>query len=113
MTMRPGFRDFLWMATGAVLLLGVVVVVLYLQKDPAQQLALQARAPVIPVAMIGTFNIMSRHDKFPNFHAKCRVRIGKPIDLSFFYGHERNRETLRYLTDAVIMRRIGELMKRP
>lgn len=41
--MKPGVRDFLWMATGAVLLLGVVLMVLRFQRDPAVQLELKAR----------------------------------------------------------------------
>jgi hypothetical protein len=41
MTLKPWMRDFLWMATGAALLLGVVLVVFLLHKDenPSRQLA--------------------------------------------------------------------------
>lgn len=44
MTMKPVFRDFLWMATGAVILLGVVLVVFHFHngQSPAQQLARKA-----------------------------------------------------------------------
>jgi hypothetical protein len=45
MAIKPGLRDFFWMTAGAVILLGVVLVVLLFQKSqsPAEQLALQAR----------------------------------------------------------------------
>lgn len=44
MTMKPGMKDFLRMATGAVVLLGVMLVVLhfYNGQNPAQQLARKA-----------------------------------------------------------------------
>lgn len=44
MTTKPGMRDFLWMATGAVLLLGVMLVMLRLHngRSPAEQLARKA-----------------------------------------------------------------------
>jgi hypothetical protein len=45
MTVKPGFRDVLWMATGAVLLLVLMLVVVHLRTEPnpAGQRALQAR----------------------------------------------------------------------
>ena len=44
MTTKPGMRDFLWMATGAVMVLGVMLVMLRLHngRSPAEQLARKA-----------------------------------------------------------------------
>ena len=75
------------------------------------RLALESRSPVVPVGMMDTYKIMSRHDKFPHLE-KCRIRIGKPIDLSRFYGRENDKETLRYITDKIIMARIARLTGR-
>jgi hypothetical protein len=45
MTIKPGMRDFLWMTVGAVILLGIVLIVLHFQKDqtPSEQFELKAR----------------------------------------------------------------------
>ena len=45
MTIKPGIKEFLWMATGAVILLVVMLVVLHFQtkQSPAEQLAFKAK----------------------------------------------------------------------
>ena len=45
MTIKPGIKDLLWMAAGAVMLLVVILVIFHFQKDenPAQQFVLKAR----------------------------------------------------------------------
>jgi hypothetical protein len=44
-TIKPGIKEFLWMATGAVILLLVMLVVLHFhtEQNPAEQLALKAK----------------------------------------------------------------------
>ncbi|MGA2775121.1 MAG: hypothetical protein ABSE81_03550 [Candidatus Omnitrophota bacterium] len=45
MTIKPGIKEFLWMATGAVILLVVMLVVLHFktEQSPAEQLAFKAK----------------------------------------------------------------------
>jgi len=72
------------------------------------KIALSSQAPIIPVGMVGTYEIMSRHDKFPKLR-KCQIKIGKPIDLSDYYGREQDRQTLEYITHKIVMPAIAEL----
>ncbi len=72
------------------------------------KVALGGRASVIPVGMIGTFEIMSRYDKRPKFK-KCRIKIGKPIDLSKYYSQGEDKELLHRITDEIIMPEIAKL----
>ncbi|MFB0563433.1 MAG: lysophospholipid acyltransferase family protein [Candidatus Lokiarchaeia archaeon] len=73
------------------------------------KIALLAKAPVIPVGMMGTFKILSKFQYLPRFR-KCQIRIGKPISLEKYYGQEITDSLLRELTDN-IMKTIGELTK--
>ena len=73
------------------------------------KIALLAKAPVIPVGMMGTFEILSKFQYLPRFR-KCQIRIGKPISLDKYYGQEITDELLQEITDN-IMRTIGELTK--
>jgi 1-acyl-sn-glycerol-3-phosphate acyltransferase len=66
-------------------------------RPGAAMIALKARVPVIPCYIRG-----SPYDGTPLgcllMPAKVEVRIGQPIDLSDFYGHEDDREALEQLT---------------
>lgn len=76
-------------------------------KHGVAMLALRTRTPVVPVHVSGVryddnvpITFLRRH------HA--RVRFGKPIDLSDYYDHARDRETQRQVSE-LIMQRIEEL----
>lgn len=73
------------------------------------RLALIARTPIIPVGMIGTFEIMSRHDRYPHFK-KCKIRISSPIYLDQYYDRQKDKKILKYITDKIIMRKIAGLV---
>ena len=64
--------------------------------------------PVIPCAMVGTFEFMPSGQIRPNFRIRPGVRFGEPLDFSRFYGQASDRRVLRAVTDEV-MRAIGEL----
>lgn len=76
-------------------------------KSGAVRLALSSRAPIIPIGMIGTFEILSKHDKFPKF-SKCSIKIGKPIYLDTYYGNE-DSGLARRITDEILMPEIAKL----
>jgi len=45
----------------------------------AAKLALQFNAPIIPVGIIGAYETLSPHDKFPKMEKIIEVNIGAPI----------------------------------
>lgn len=71
------------------------------------RIAIMKRVPIVPAAMIGTFEAMPKGRSMPRLK-KCGVRIGPPIDTSPWYGRENDRDALRELTDLV-MQRIAEV----
>jgi len=80
---------------------------LFRGKTGVARLALEARAPVIPCAMIGGFEFQPPGKITPQFKVRPGVRFGKPLDFSRYYGMETDRIVLRAITDEVIY----EIMK--
>ena len=81
---------------------------LYRGKTGVARLALEARVPVIPCAMINTFEFMPPGRTRPNFRIRPGVRYGEPLDFSRYYGMASDRRALREVTDE-IMRVIEKL----
>ena len=74
---------------------------LYRGKTGVARMALEARVPVIPVAMINTFEIQPPGQVIPRI-LKVGVKIGKPLDFSRYYGMEDDRFVLRSMTDEIM-----------
>ncbi len=81
-------------------------------KPGVAMLALHSRAPVVPVYIRGTryhpgiaWSFFRRH--------RARVRYGKPIDLSPYYGHERDDAVVRHVAGLIMerIRAMGEQKK--
>jgi 1-acyl-sn-glycerol-3-phosphate acyltransferase len=85
---------------------------LYRGKTGVARLALEARVPVIPCAMINTFEFMPPGQTWPSFGIRPGVRYGEPLDFSRYYGMESDRRVLREVTDE-IMRVIEKLSGQP
>jgi 1-acyl-sn-glycerol-3-phosphate acyltransferase len=66
------------------------------------RLALEARAPVVPCAMIGTFEFQPPGKIRPRLSVRPGVRFGKPLDFSRYYGLETDRIVLRAVTDEIM-----------
>jgi 1-acyl-sn-glycerol-3-phosphate acyltransferase len=81
---------------------------LYRGKTGVARLALKSRAPVVPMAMINTFELMPAGRPVFRLGVRPGVRFGAPMDFSRYYGQEDDREVLRKITDE-IMQRIREL----
>ena len=64
--------------------------------------ALEVKVPVVPVGIIGAFEVMSRHDKRPKFKKNIEIKIGKPIYLDEYYGKSNNDLILREITDKIM-----------
>ena len=75
---------------------------LYRGKTGVARLALEAQVPVIPCAMLGTFEFMPSGQTRPNFRVRPGVRFGEPLDFSRYYGMASDRRVLRAVTDEVM-----------
>ena len=81
---------------------------LYKGKTGVARLALDAQVPVIPCAMINTFEFMPSGQIRPNIRVRPGVRYGEPLEFSRYYGMGSDARTLREVTDE-IMRVIEKL----
>ncbi len=64
-------------------------------------MALESKVPVIPVAMINTYEIQPPGTIWPRL-SRVGVRIGKPMDFSQYDGQEEDRFILRSVTDEIM-----------
>ncbi len=71
-------------------------------------IALMAKVPVIPAALINTAKLLPPHSMFLRF-ARIKVVYGKPVDLSDLYG-AHGKEAAQEVGNRV-MAAIGELLK--
>jgi 1-acyl-sn-glycerol-3-phosphate acyltransferase len=74
---------------------------LFRGRTGAARMALQAEVPVIPVAMVGTFEAQPTGQIRPDLR-RIGVRFGKPLDFSRFYGMSEDRFVLRSVTDEMM-----------
>jgi 1-acyl-sn-glycerol-3-phosphate acyltransferase len=73
---------------------------LYKGKTGVARLALESRAPVVPCAMIGTFEFLPPSTLRPQLKVRPGVIFGPPMEFSRFYG--KDRAALRAVTDEII-----------
>ena len=76
-------------------------------KTGVARLALEARVPVLPIGLKGTFHILPKGKFIPRL-ARATVSIGKPIFLDRYYGSRYSKKVLRQATNK-IMREIAKL----
>jgi 1-acyl-sn-glycerol-3-phosphate acyltransferase len=75
---------------------------LYRGKTGPARLALRTGAPIIPIGLIGTDDVLPVGVKVPRL-AKVGIRIGRPIDFSSRYGGmSDDRFALRSATDELM-----------
>jgi 1-acyl-sn-glycerol-3-phosphate acyltransferase len=74
---------------------------LYRGKTGIARMALEAGVPVIPVAMINTFDIQPPGQVIPRI-MRVGIKIGKPLDFSRYQGMEDDRFVLRSITDEIM-----------
>jgi 1-acyl-sn-glycerol-3-phosphate acyltransferase len=74
---------------------------LYRGKTGVARMALEAGVPVVPVAMIGTFEVQPPGKLIPRI-APVGVVIGKPLDFSRYEGMATDRFVLRSITDEIM-----------
>ncbi|MER7716033.1 lysophospholipid acyltransferase family protein [Streptomyces flaveolus] len=74
---------------------------LYKGKVGVAVMALRAGVPVVPCAMIGTFEAQPPGRKIPKVHPVV-IRFGEPLDFSRYAGMEREKTVLRAVTDEIM-----------
>jgi 1-acyl-sn-glycerol-3-phosphate acyltransferase len=74
---------------------------LYRGRTGVARMALEAKVPVIPVAVVGT-NIVAPPGKVFGRYARPHVKFGAPLDFSRYEGLEEDRFVLRSITDEIM-----------
>ncbi|MEV5343427.1 lysophospholipid acyltransferase family protein [Streptomyces sp. NPDC052676] len=74
---------------------------LYKGKVGVAVMALKAGVPVVPCAMIGTFEAQPPGRKLPRIHPVV-IRFGEPLDFSRYAGMENEKAILRAVTDEIM-----------
>ncbi len=81
---------------------------LYRGKTGVARLAIESGAPVVPCAMIDTFQFQPPGTLWPNPRFRPGVRFGEPLDFSRHHGRDADGQLLRTITDE-IMQAIAKL----
>jgi 1-acyl-sn-glycerol-3-phosphate acyltransferase len=74
---------------------------LYRGRTGMARIAIEAGVPVIPVAMIGTYDIQPIGQVFPRIK-RVGIAFGEPIDMSQYAGRQRDPAVLREATNLVM-----------
>jgi 1-acyl-sn-glycerol-3-phosphate acyltransferase len=75
--------------------------ILYRGKTGLARMALEANVPIIPVAMINTYEIQPPGKLRPSLK-RVGIRVGKPLNFERYEGLEDDRFVLRSVTDEVM-----------
>jgi len=75
---------------------------LYKGRTGVARIALESRAPVVPCAMINTFEFLPSGSFRPKLRIRPGVIFGEPLEFSRYYGQESDRAVLRAVTDEII-----------
>lgn len=79
---------------------------LYKGRVGVAAMALRAGVPVIPCAMVGTFELQPPGRRLPRI-GRVTIRFGEPLDFSRFAGMENERAVLRAVTDEIMYAILG------
>ncbi|MFE7776890.1 lysophospholipid acyltransferase family protein [Streptomyces sp. NPDC057445] len=74
---------------------------LYKGKVGVAVMALKAQVPVVPCAMVGTFEIQPPGQTLPKIR-RVTIRFGEPLDFSRYAGMENEKAVLRAVTDEIM-----------
>ncbi len=64
--------------------------------------ALGAKVPVVPVGIIGAYDVMSRHEKRPKFKRFIQIQVGKPLFFEEYYGEVDDEGVVRMVTNKIM-----------
>jgi 1-acyl-sn-glycerol-3-phosphate acyltransferase len=75
---------------------------LYRGRTGVARLAVRSKAPVVPVGVIGTRQVMPKDASFPRPWGKVRIRFGQPLTFERYYEQGEDRFVLRTITDEIM-----------
>ncbi|MCH8329185.1 MAG: 1-acyl-sn-glycerol-3-phosphate acyltransferase, partial [Nanoarchaeota archaeon] len=78
-------------------------------KTGVARLALAAKVPVVPIGLIGTFDILPKGKYIPKLK-RATMNIGKPMYFNKYYNKKITKTLLRKVTND-IMKEIAKLCK--
>ncbi|MFI1093464.1 lysophospholipid acyltransferase family protein [Streptomyces sp. NPDC020917] len=79
---------------------------LYRGRTGVAVMALRAGVPVIPCAMVGTFELQPPGRVVPRL-GRVTIRFGRPLEFDRFTGMEDRREVVRAVTDEIMYEILG------
>lgn len=79
---------------------------LYKGKVGVAVMAIRAQVPVVPCAMVGTFEIQPPGQKIPNIR-RVSIRFGEPLDFTRYAGLENEKAAVRAVTDEIMYAILG------
>ncbi|MFB8086665.1 lysophospholipid acyltransferase family protein [Streptomyces sp. NPDC055992] len=74
---------------------------LYKGKVGVAVMAIRAQVPVVPCAMVGTFEIQPPGRRLPRIKP-VTIRFGEPLDFSRYEGLENEKAAIRAVTDEIM-----------
>lgn len=75
----------------------------YRGKTGAVRLAVRTSAPIVPIGIVGSREVMPPHARLPR-RAAVTVRFGPPMDVAHLRGQDDDRRALRTTTDELMSR---------
>ncbi|MGW9136087.1 lysophospholipid acyltransferase family protein [Streptomyces sp. NPDC055681] len=79
---------------------------LYKGKVGVAVMAIKAQVPVVPCAMVGTFEIQPPGKVVPRIK-QVTIRFGEPMDFSRYAGMENQKAAVRAVTDEIMYAILG------
>ncbi|MCX5345101.1 lysophospholipid acyltransferase family protein [Streptomyces atratus] len=79
---------------------------LYKGKVGVAVMAITAQVPVVPCAMVGTFEIQPPGQVVPRVK-RVTIRFGEPLDFSRYAGLENQKAAIRAVTDEIMYAILG------
>jgi 1-acyl-sn-glycerol-3-phosphate acyltransferase len=79
---------------------------LYKGKVGVAVMAIKAQVPVVPCAMVGTFEIQPPGQVLPRIK-RVTIRFGEPLDFSRYAGLENQKAAVRAVTDEIMYAILG------
>jgi 1-acyl-sn-glycerol-3-phosphate acyltransferase len=79
---------------------------LYKGKVGVAVMAITAGVPVVPCAMVGTFEIQPPGRKIPRIR-RVSIRFGEPLEFSRYAGLESEKAAIRAVTDEIMYAILG------
>lgn len=75
---------------------------LYRGRTGVARLVLRSGAPVVPVGLVGSREVMPKDAKFPKPWGRVTVRFGEPLSFDRYLEQAEDRFVLRTITDEIM-----------